>query len=249
MPRRSLASGLRSDLFPVAFENAPIGMAITAAEGRILRANAAFCTLVGYSEDELVGMTWKEFTHPDDLDRNLALYHQAVEHLVDYEIEKRYVRKDGTVVWVQVRASSVRGDDGTLRYQIGQVIDVTERRRAEEAREELIRRKDDFIARLAHELRTPLTAIGGLTEELAARWETFDVETVRELLALVADQSRDLGFIVENLLVEARTEVGELTVVPEPVDVRPMVEGVADRLGVEVTVQGQAVAQADPLRL
>ena len=249
MPHRSLASGLRSDLFPVAFENAPIGMAITDADGRILRANGAFCALVGYTEDELVGMTWKEFTHPDDLDRNLELYRQAVEHLVDYQIEKRYVRKDGTVVWAQVRASSVRGDDGALRYQIGQVIDVTERRRAEEAREELIKRKDDFIARLAHELRTPLTAVQGLTEELAARWESFDSDTVRELLSLVVDQSRELSFIVDDLLVEARTEVGELTVVPERVDVGALVAEVARRLGVEVTVEGEAVAQADPLRL
>jgi len=115
--------------FRSAFENAPIGMAMTDLEGRILRANPAMARTVGRSADDLTGMSVHELTHPDDREGSTAEMRRLVTEGTDgYRIEKRYLHADGREVWVSVSVSCVRDDDGQPSYLIGQVEDVTERR-------------------------------------------------------------------------------------------------------------------------
>ncbi len=115
--------------FRSAFENAPIGMAMTDLDGRILRANPAMARIVGRSADDLGGMTVHELTHPDDRDASAAEMRRLVAEASDgYRIEKRYCHSDGHEVWVSVSVSCVRDDEGRPSYLIDQVEDVTERR-------------------------------------------------------------------------------------------------------------------------
>ncbi len=115
--------------------------------------------------------------------------------------------------------------------------------------EELVRSKDELVASVSHELRTPLTAVVGLAEEMAASAMEFDRETLAELAAVVAEQSRELAHLVEDLLVAARVESGGLTVQVTEFDLRAEAETVVAALGLEVPVRGQeAVVAADPLR-
>jgi diguanylate cyclase (GGDEF)-like protein/PAS domain S-box-containing protein len=115
--------------FRSAFENAPIGMAMTDLDGHIMRANPAMARIVGRSADELSGMNVHDLTHPDDRDTSSAEMRRLVAEGSDgYRIEKRYCHTDGREVWVSVSVSCVRDDEGQPSYLIGQVEDVTERR-------------------------------------------------------------------------------------------------------------------------
>jgi PAS domain S-box-containing protein len=104
------------------------------ASGRLLRVNHRICELLGYTVDELLGMTFEEITHPDERAHNclaIAQIRRGEQH--DFRIEKRYVRKDGTAVWVDVTVSSIRDVTGAATRLLASAIDVTERKRAEAA--------------------------------------------------------------------------------------------------------------------
>lgn len=122
-----------------------------------------------------------------------------------------------------------------------------DRRRLEQA----IRSKDDLIASVSHELRTPLTAVVGLADEMAASAFEFDPAMMGELAAVVADQSRELAHLVEDLLVAARVESGGLTIRCTEVRLLTEAQVVVDAVGggASITVEGwDGVALADPLR-
>ena len=109
-------------------------MAWVALDGRFVRVNRAFCELVGYSSGELTGLTFQAITHPDDLDADLALAGQIARGQIPrYQVGQRYIRKDGTIVDVQLSKSILRSREGAPLYYIVQVEDVTERTRAEAA--------------------------------------------------------------------------------------------------------------------
>ena len=122
------------ELFRSTFENAAIGVALVAPDGRWLRVNRALCSLLGYSADELLAGSFQDITHPADLHADLELVESVLAGRVDgYEMEKRYLRKDGTVIWALLTVSLVRADDGTPRHFVSQVQDITARKQAEAA--------------------------------------------------------------------------------------------------------------------
>ena len=120
--------------FRLTIDEAPIGMALVALDGHFVRVNGALCEIVGYTSAELTGLTFQTITHPDDLDADLTLAGQLLRgDIPRYQLEKRYIRKDGTVVDILLSASILRGRDGVPLYYIAQIQDITERKRAEEA--------------------------------------------------------------------------------------------------------------------
>jgi diguanylate cyclase (GGDEF)-like protein/PAS domain S-box-containing protein len=119
--------------FRSAFDHAAVGMAVVAPDGRWLQANAAFRTLVGYTEEELRATTFQALTHPDDLAGDELLGDRLrVGTIASYQGEKRYRHKGGHAVWAAVSASLVRDDAGDPRYFITQMQDITARKAAEE---------------------------------------------------------------------------------------------------------------------
>lgn len=119
--------------FRLAFEQAAIGMALVAPDGRFLRVNRALCELVGYPSETLLTKTFQEITHPEDLDLDLELVRQMLAgERRAYSMEKRYFHADGHTVWVLLSVSLVRGDDDEPRYFISQIQDVSERKQLEE---------------------------------------------------------------------------------------------------------------------
>src|SRR5215471_2693625 len=95
------------------FESAAIGIALTDFEGRPIRCNPAFQALLGYTEAELCQMTFPEFTHPDDVKGDLELFRSLVSGQRDhFQIEKRYIRKDGQIVWVRLTVSLTQPPPG-----------------------------------------------------------------------------------------------------------------------------------------
>ncbi len=114
------------------FEEAPIGIALVSPAGRWLRVNRVLCSIVGYTEKELLERTFQDITHPDDLADDLAHVQEACERERDYyRMEKRYIHKDGHIVWIQLNAALIRSVDGQPRYFISHVEDITSRKEME----------------------------------------------------------------------------------------------------------------------
>ena len=111
-----------------------IGIAITSPEKGWLEINDRLCEILGYSREELCKKTWPEVTYPDDLPADVAEFDRVVSGEADsYSLKKRFVRKDGTVIYAEIAAACMRDDGGLPRYFVALVQDVSERHRAEEA--------------------------------------------------------------------------------------------------------------------
>ena len=120
--------------FRVVFENAGIGMALAGRDGKLLRTNPALQRFLGYSESELCARNFSDFTHPDDLHSDHDLYDRMTTGATEsYQDERRYLRKDGAVLWGRLTATVVRPDKGKPLLAIGMIENVTDRRRMEEA--------------------------------------------------------------------------------------------------------------------
>ncbi len=122
------------ELFRGVFAQAPVGVCVARPDGTYLQLNAAFCRMVGYSEQDLLATRWADLTHPD----NRALTQQLVDRLHQdpsqpAELEKRYLHRDGSVVWGRTRISLVQDSQGSPLYFVVHVEDITERKRTEEA--------------------------------------------------------------------------------------------------------------------
>jgi PAS domain S-box-containing protein len=185
LERAALIDTARS--FKSAFEDAAVGMAMTGLDGRWMKVNRALCETLGYAEHELLATTFEGVTYPEDRDVNSEYSIQMREgKLGSYQMERRYVRKDGKVIWATLSVSLVRDAGGQPLYSISQVQDVTAKKEAEdelksysvglerkvkERTEELEKTHELLVqserlaaigslaAQVAHDLRNPLTAI------------------------------------------------------------------------------------------
>ncbi len=238
--------------FQAAFEDAPIGMAIAGRDGRMIKGNKAVCDLLGMPADELVGMHFSEYSFDEDLAMTVA----ALEKLEAGEVvryEKRLRRRDGSYLWALISLAPISpGDDTTTRF-ISHVVDITDRRKARESLEELIRSKDELIASVSHELRTPLTVVHGLAQELDSGWMGFSVPEQKEFISMIAQQAAEVAYIVEDLLVAARADIGKLPIQPDQVDLLYQLEAGIAASDLEILVErvgdGSSIAFADATRV
>lgn len=131
---------------PYLFRQAPIAMAITTIDGRVLQVNSAFCSLLGYSQADLVGRSFIDITHPEDLDAELALGKQLLQQTdpACTQLEKRYINRWGQTVHVLLRSTLIRDDRGQPTHVLGQIIDITARKQAELK----LKQQNDYLAAL-----------------------------------------------------------------------------------------------------
>ncbi|MGN6166605.1 MAG: sensor histidine kinase [Solirubrobacteraceae bacterium] len=165
--QRRQAEALREaeERFRGAFDYAAIGMALVAPDGRWLRVNRAVCEIVGYSEQEMLERSFQDITHPEDLNTDLEGQRRMLSgEIRSYHVEKRYIHRDGHVVWITLSVSLVHDRAGEPLYFVTQVEDITERKRSHMALEANVE-----IAR----------AVAGETE-------------LGRVLELIAEQSRAL---------------------------------------------------------
>ena len=139
--------------FRTAFEQGGIPMFLTTLSYKLMKVNAAFCEILGYSESELADRDMYTLVHPDDMPMcRKGLRHVISGDINTFRMEKRYIHKDGHIVWTDMSTVSVRDDKGKPLYIITHVQDITERKRAEDAlrqSEEQLRALADAIPNLA----------------------------------------------------------------------------------------------------
>lgn len=118
--------------FRHAFEYSAVGLALLEPNGTWMAVNKAVCDIVGYTEAELLKLTFQDITHPDDLEKDLDNVNELIRgESTHYQMEKRYLHKNGHVVWILLTASLVKEDDGSPAYFISQIEDITQRHEAE----------------------------------------------------------------------------------------------------------------------
>jgi PAS domain S-box-containing protein len=121
-------------------DSANVALGECDAAGRFLHVNSGFCTLTGYSKQELLRLSFFDLTDPEDADRERPIFERHVAgELKSYSFEKRYRRKDGSLIWVLVSASAVYDDEGRFRYGVRVVQDITDRKRADDRQQLLVR--------------------------------------------------------------------------------------------------------------
>jgi PAS domain S-box-containing protein len=227
------------------FENGPLGMALVDRDFRFIRANKAFSRMLGYTERELEALAFVDITHPDDVDLDVDLARRVLEGTIpSYQIEKRYITKNGRSLPVSLTATVVRDQHGKPLYGLGIIEDVTERRRAEDAlrtgleREKLAAErlrqldqlKNEFVAMIAHDLRSPLGVIGNLAYLLREKWDVVEEGERREFLDRISHRTTELSKLVVNVLDLAAIESGELRYDIQPFDLGALAAKIVEEL-------------------
>jgi PAS domain S-box-containing protein len=254
-PASLATGGLDADeLFELAMTHAPIGMAVVDVDGRIIAANPALSKLLGDPPHALTSLSLHELIHPDDLGPELELARALADRDTGHsQLEKRFLRADGSVVWTSLSQVAVLDAYGRPRRHLVQIQDVTARKDAERALQVTVaalRRSNealtDFAAAAAHDLKSPLVNAHSLLELL---WlETADGlgASERELLARARHRLRQLAERVDGLLRTAAAVGGHLVV--DGVEVAAVIVGVLDELGGELHGLDVVVEPCPPVR-
>ncbi len=218
--------------FRLTFANAAVGMTLASPDGRVVGANPAFCRMLGYNEAELKGMTWRDFTHPDDVPVDEAFGRSLAEGKIDhYHVEKRYLKKVGEVIWVRITVSVIKDERGAPLLRIAMAEDISEAKSLEDKLkqyssnlekmvEERTRQLDEshdklieserlatigsMAAQVGHDLRNPLTTINTGLFYLRNVLPPDRNARIRETMGHMDDAVRHANKIIEDLLMYSR---------------------------------------------
>ena len=211
--------------FRNSFYYAAIGICLLGHNKRYLKANSTFCVMVGYSEAELASKTFNDITYPDDIDANIEQSNKLRKGEIDsFQMEKRYIHKQGHIIWANVSVSAVRDANGNIIHYISHVEDITEKKSLQQQlmQSEKLSTIGTFISGIAHELNNPLTVILGYSESLMDN-ENLP-QKVKDDLEIISKQSKRTAKIVHELLKFSRThKAGKVNL-----DVNNTVESILD---------------------
>lgn len=235
--RRSLAA-IRSgeERFRTTFEGAPVGIGQVGLDGRFLRVNPRYREILGYGEDELLRLRFQDVTHPDDVGADVANLNRLLAgEISTYAVEKRYLRKDGSVAWVNLTASVIRDRAGAPCYMIAAVEDVGASKAVEAELRDAVAARDEFIEIASHELRTPLTSLRLQVESLRSAISRGPVDRGRltSKVESALRQTARLAALVDGLLDVSRLEGEQLELRIEDGDLAAAVRAPVLRLSDE----------------
>lgn len=227
------------------FLRMPVALYRTTEGGKILAANTAMANLLGYVtvEELMADLATIETVYVDPSQRKHWIDEISVANAVnDFDVELK--RSDGSTVWVRDTARAIRDVDGRIAYFEGALIDQTEKIKAKQA-------SDEFLATVSHELRNPIAVMLGMGEELANNYDTFSDEDRRDMARLIARQADDAAWLIEDLLVAYRADVGRVAISPQDFEITKETERVLEVVDqpIELEVRGEeSRVHADPRR-
>ncbi len=247
------------------FDIANIGVSITDNKGRYEIFNKWWCDYLGYSEEEISFKTFIDITYHEDIDISREYFQRVLSGEIDkYRLEKRFIRKDGTVLWGDLSVSPVKDRDGNVVLMVGMINDVTDKKHmekelldAKEKAEEASRSKSEFLANMSHELRTPLNGVIGFSDLLA---KSLLNNEEREFAENINASARSLLGVINDILDFSKIESGkmELDIIKSDISqicrdavgiVRFTASEKSLKLIINIPDDVPAFAYVDPLRL
>lgn len=234
---RSRELGQSEAKFRKYFEQSLIGMAVFDQYKKWLEVNDCLCQILGYSREELIHITWADVTHPEDLETDINYFNLIVRGELDgYSLDKRFIRKDGQVIYASISVKCLRDGDGSISCFIKLLQDITKRKETEEelqkANEKLkitnaelaraTRLKDEFLANMSHELRTPLNAILGMSEGLLEEVYGSLNKQQQKSLKTIEKSGKHLLELINDILDISKIESGKLTLQIAPCHIRSL---------------------------
>jgi len=211
--------------FRASFHQAAVGMAQVGLDGRWVRVNQRLCDIVGYSPEELLGLSFQEITHPDDLGADLESAGRLLAGIVDsYSMEKRCLRKDRSLVWINLTVGLVREPSGAPAYFVSVVEDIAERKQSGEElcrlNEELEQRVaertlqlesvnkelESFSYSVSHDLKAPLRGIDGYSQLLEKDYRDRLDDDGRLFIHNIRSSAAQMHQLIEDLLNYSRME-------------------------------------------
>ncbi len=209
------------------FEGSGIGMAILGLDGQFTKVNTVFCEMLGYTEQELISVNFRNVTHPGDIEKSIGL----VKDLLKSEtresslVEKRYLTKKKEIIWALTTVSLLTDFEGKALYFIVQVQDITKRKRNEEQllkyAEELKNlnaSKDKFFSIISHDLRSPFNSLLGLTEFLTHSFDEMNPADIKNSIMNIYNSSHQVYNLILNLLEWSMLQSGRLKVEKSVID-------------------------------
>jgi PAS domain S-box-containing protein len=183
-------------------EQSTAGMARTSLDGTLAFANERFCEMLGYKHSELIGRQIRELTHPHDQGKTRELFERLARKAIPYEVEKRYLRKDGKIIWVNVSAAPVLDRSGNPHSAVAVVVDVTARKRAEtelqqstKLLEKLVHRRTTALRVANAELENEITRRKGLEGQILEISDREQERLGQELHDGLCQQLTAIGFL------------------------------------------------------
>jgi len=211
------------------FENSMLGKSITAMDGT-LSVNKSFCDILGYTEQEMTTINWKEVTHPDDV----GLSNYQIEKILQQEIshasfQKRYIHKDGHIVYADVLTSLYRNERKEPQYFITSIKDISDRIEAENKlamksqqleesnreKEEIIATKDKLFSIIAHDLKGNFSPLLGFAELLIEKMDQLSKEDIQSTAKVLHESLEKQHQLLNNLLEWGHVQRGSLQFNPE----------------------------------
>ncbi len=205
--------------FLATFEQAAVGIGHIGPNGEFIRMNQKYCDIVGYSHEELLGLSFQDITYSDDLPVDLELYDRVKARKVpSYTLEKRYVRKNGSLIWVNLTVSLVQDEHGQSDYAIAVVEDITQKKQAEEALKRSQETLEEYTAKLkqsnqdlehfattaSHDLQAPLRKVIMFSEILKTQeGHTLSVEG-QNYLERIQRATKRMQELINDLLALSR---------------------------------------------
>lgn len=215
--------------FRATFEQAAFGFTLVSPEGRFEQVNEALCKMVGYSREELTRLTFQDITYPEDLGIDLALVGQVLSgEIPTYTLEKRYICKDRSVIWINLTVSLVRRASGEPAYFIAGIENISRRKHAEAELRQLNATLEQRIAErtaqleasnkeleafsysVSHDLRAPLRGIDGWSHALVEDYGDRLDDQGREYVTRVCAEAQRMGRLIDDLLELSRLNRTEL---------------------------------------
>ncbi|MBT3792800.1 MAG: PAS domain S-box protein, partial [Rhodospirillales bacterium] len=212
--------------FRAAFNNAGVGISIRSNNGKTREHNDTLSKMLGYTEEELQSIRLTELAHPDDDPNITSLRMRTPQETNDGVIERRFIRKDGHIIWCIITYKVVFDEQGVPLYTIAMYQDITERKINEEgiqaAKEEAEfanRSKSEFLANMSHELRTPLNAVIGFSEVIIK--ESFGPIGNQKYKGYIEDihsSGQHLLGLITDILDLSKVEAGKTKLHEEDID-------------------------------
>ncbi len=223
------------------FELGLVGMAITSLEKNWVEFNDTLCDMLGYSRDEFSSKTWTDLTHPDDLDADLTEFNRVLSGEIDgYTLEKRFIQKNGGIVYAEISAKTVYKSDGSIDYFVALVHDLTAKKEAEkeaaQQRERLahlvrVQTLGEMSTGIAHEVNQPLAAIQSYTQacQQYVKRGLSNPDKIEDLLEKVRGQAKRAGDVISRL----RAMMEHRTVEPISININTLLRQIVDIAEIE----------------